>query len=309
MPGSAPRAGSAAADRGDHVDARARRRAACRAPRARGRRTRGCAGAAPGPARTAGRAGRASARRAARSPRPRSPRRRRAGAAGPRKSGGSVAGRWSVGHGYVEHRDLDRRDRGQVARDLAPALALVGAREHLAGARAEVEAGHVVARRSPSPRAARRGARRCCGSPSVEPLPARAGVARAPDRRLAVGHAARRGPGRAGSRRSVSRSCGCAAAAKPNSVGRPSVISVHDCAAVVAAVHADSGSAGTCGRGRPATSRACARRSRPPRARAASRRAGRGCAASTIAPSSVVSKMPIALHDRPEARRRRRGRA
>ena len=32
---------------------------------------------------------------------------------------------------------------GQVARDLAPAVALVGAREHLAGARAEVEAGRV----------------------------------------------------------------------------------------------------------------------------------------------------------------------
>ena len=44
----------------------------------------------------------------------------------------------------------------------------------------------------------------------------------------------------------MSRSCGCAAAAKPNSVGRPSVISVHDWPAVVAAVHADSGSAGTC---------------------------------------------------------------
>ena len=114
------------------------------------------------------------------------------------KSGVSVRREAQLGHQLLEHRHLDRPDRRQVARDLAPALALVGAREDLAGARAEVEAGLRRSRRSPSRRAARRGARRCCGRPLVEPLPALAGVARAPDRRLALGHRAARGPGRAG---------------------------------------------------------------------------------------------------------------
>ena len=61
---------------------------------------------------------------------------------------------------------------------------------------------------------------------------------------------------------------------------------------VVAAMHADVVLLVHALACRAATSRACARSSRPPGSRAASRRAGRGCAASTSAPSSVVSKMP-----------------
>ena len=57
--------------------------------------------------------------------------------------------RWEVDVGHrissnSNERDLDRRDGGEVARDLAPALALVGAREDLARAGAEVQARHVV---------------------------------------------------------------------------------------------------------------------------------------------------------------------
>ena len=88
-----------------------------------------------------------------------------------------------------QHRDLDRRDRRQVARDLVPALALVGAREHLAGARAEVEAGHVE-RVDRHPLAQHAEVRVALRQAAVEPLPGRAGVARAPDRGLPVGHAA-----------------------------------------------------------------------------------------------------------------------
>ena len=102
----------------------------------------------------------------------------------------AAASRAGAGRPWLrEHRDLDRRDGGQVARDLVPALALVGAREHLAGARAEVEAGHVerVDRDALAQHAEMRVALR---QAAVEPLPARARVARAPDGRLAVGHAA-----------------------------------------------------------------------------------------------------------------------
>ena len=92
VPAAAVEANSAAADRGDHVD-----------PRARVER-----GVEPGAlavdvdvdvrpqhaarARTAGRAGRASARRGARSPRPRSPRRPRAAAAGRGRAAAASSG-------------------------------------------------------------------------------------------------------------------------------------------------------------------------------------------------------------------------
>src|SRR3954452_9821091 len=62
----------------------------------------------------------------------------------PGKSGVSVVGRGTFALGSLHRRDLDRPDGRQVARDLAPAVALVAAREELAGARAEVEAWRVA---------------------------------------------------------------------------------------------------------------------------------------------------------------------
>ena len=86
------------------------------------------------------------------------------------------------------------------------------------------------------------------------------------------------------------------------------MISVHDCAGVVAAVHAAVVLLVHPRWGRRASARACARRSRPPRARAASRRGGPSCAASSVAPSSVVSKtpMPWTIAQKLSRRRRRR---
>src|SRR5581483_5602604 len=87
----------------------------------------------------------------------------------------------------VDDRDVDGGDRRQVARDLRPRLALVGAREDLAGARAEVDAGDVVrVHRHPLPENAE--VRVHLRQPVPQRLPARAGVARAPDGRLAVVH-------------------------------------------------------------------------------------------------------------------------
>src|SRR4029079_1056332 len=89
----------------------------------------------------------------------------------------------------VDDCDLDRRDRGQVARDLAPTLPVVRTRVHLAGTRAEVVAGRVVrgARPPPAPaadvRILLRGAVR-------QTLPTRTRVLRPPDRRSTVGHRA-----------------------------------------------------------------------------------------------------------------------
>src|SRR5215468_9972773 len=61
----------------------------------------------------------------------------------PGKSGVSVPGSLTSATS-VENRHVDRGDRRQVARDFAPRVALVGAREDLPGARAEVEARSVV---------------------------------------------------------------------------------------------------------------------------------------------------------------------
>ena len=90
----------------------------------------------------------------------------------------------------------------------------------------------------------------------------------------------------------MSRSYGCVAAPKPNSLGSPSVISVHDSRRRRRCGACRRGSAGTCGCRRAASGRAGGRRSRSRRTRAASRLAGRGCAASSSCPSSVVSKKP-----------------
>ena len=108
-------------------------------------------------------------------------------------------------------------------------------------------------------------------------------------------------PGSSGMTKNVSRSCGCTAAAKPNSVGSPSVISVQVRPPSSLTGACRRGSAGTSGRRRPASGRACGRRSRPPRARAASRRAGPRFRGVQVAPPSVVSKSADPLHDRPEA--------
>src|SRR5207247_10046853 len=78
---------------------------------------------------------------------------------------------------------------GQVAADVAPALALVRAREHLAGARAEVEPRDVIRvdRHRPA-----EDADVCVllREAALEPAPARARVARLPDGRAALRHAA-----------------------------------------------------------------------------------------------------------------------
>src|SRR5207248_10202840 len=94
------------------------------------------------PARTTGRAGPATAGRGDRSPPRRSARPRRGGAADRRRA--ASASRADADRPSVDDGDLDRGDRRQVVGDLAPALTLVGAREHLARARSEVEAGHLV---------------------------------------------------------------------------------------------------------------------------------------------------------------------
>src|ERR1700749_1940601 len=61
----------------------------------------------------------------------------------PGKSGVSVPGSLTSATS-AEHRHVDRGNSRQVARNLAPCLALVGAREQLPCARAEVDAGDVV---------------------------------------------------------------------------------------------------------------------------------------------------------------------
>src|SRR6476659_10759582 len=104
----------------------------------------------------------------------------------PGKSGVSVPGRrtsvTSVQHGHV-----DRGDPGEIAGDLVPRIALVRAREHLAGARAEVEAGDVVrVDYHRLPEHAEVGV--LLREPLPHRLPTRAGVTRAVDRRLAVVH-------------------------------------------------------------------------------------------------------------------------
>src|SRR4051812_1030896 len=87
----------------------------------------------------------------------------------------------------VEHHHVDGGDRRQIVGDLAPCLSLVGACEHLAGARAEVDARDVVLvdrhalAQAPEVRVLLR-------QPLPHVLPARAAVARAPDGRLAVVH-------------------------------------------------------------------------------------------------------------------------
>ena len=171
-------------DRGDHVDPGARLERGVE-PRAPGRRTRGCAAGSPARPRPADRA--CPAMRVelrdrlvhrggveldpARQPREERRQRRR---------------QEDLRH-LLHHRHLDRRDRRQVARDLAPGLALVDAREHLAGARAEVEARRVE-RVVRHPLAQDAEVRVLLWQALVEPLPGRARVAGAPDRRLAVVH-------------------------------------------------------------------------------------------------------------------------
>ena len=144
-------------------------------------------------------------------------RRRRVGAAGRRRA--AAASRVGAARPrLVEDGDFDGRDPGQVARDLGPALALVGAREQLARARAEVDARARRTRRSPSPRAARPRARRCCGRSVCEPLPSsspRRGCATRPPPRRAC---SARGRGRAGSRRT----CRGRAGARPRRSRTPS---------------------------------------------------------------------------------------
>src|SRR2546430_12929872 len=104
----------------------------------------------------------------------------------PGKSGGRVPGSRRSATS-VEHHHVDRGDRRQIAGDLAPCLSLVGACEHLAGARAEVDARDVVLvdrhalAQNPEVRVLLR-------QPLPHVLPARAAVARAPDGRLAVVH-------------------------------------------------------------------------------------------------------------------------
>src|SRR5512146_848952 len=62
----------------------------------------------------------------------------------PGKSGVRVPGSRTSGTALPDDRDVDRGDRREVARDLGPRLALVGARVHLARARAEVDARNIV---------------------------------------------------------------------------------------------------------------------------------------------------------------------
>ena len=128
--------------------------------------------------------------------------------------------------------------RGQVAGDLAPALALVVAREHLARARAEVEAGDVerVDRHALAQHAEKRVV---LGQAAVELPPRRAAVARPPDGGVARRACSARGPDRAGSRRSSRGRADARRRRSRSRVGSPSVISVPRLAAVVAAVHAD----------------------------------------------------------------------
>src|SRR5438093_1472977 len=104
----------------------------------------------------------------------------------PGKSGVSVPGSLTSATS-VEQRHVDRGDRGQVARDLAPRLALVRAREDLAGARAEVDAGNVVPVDGHG-LAQDAEVRVLLRQPLPQVLPARAAVARAPDRGLALVH-------------------------------------------------------------------------------------------------------------------------
>src|SRR4051812_23151183 len=104
----------------------------------------------------------------------------------PGKSGVRVPGRRRSATS-VDDRHVDRRDRGQIARDLAPGLALVRAREDLPGARAEVDAGTVVlVDRHPLAQDAEVGI--LLRQSLAHVLPARASVTRAPDGRLAVVH-------------------------------------------------------------------------------------------------------------------------
>src|SRR5512133_2816803 len=104
----------------------------------------------------------------------------------PGKSGVSVPGSRRSATS-VEHHHIDRGDRRQIADDLAPCLSFVGTCEHLAGARAEVDARDVVLvdrhslAQDPEVRVLLR-------QPLPHVLPARAAVARAPDARLAVVH-------------------------------------------------------------------------------------------------------------------------
>src|SRR5438445_11980700 len=100
----------------------------------------------------------------------------------PGKSGVSVPGSRRSATS-VENCHVDRGDRGQVAHDLAPRLAIVGAREELPGARAEVDARRVV-RVDGHPLAEDAEVRVVLRQAAALRLPARAGVARAPDRGL-----------------------------------------------------------------------------------------------------------------------------
>src|SRR6185312_16867895 len=139
--------------------------------------------AASAPARRGGRAGPAISPPTGRSPRRRwSPPLRARGAAPGRAAAARRGGaaRPSVGRGHRHGGDA----REEPA-DLAPAPAGVDAREQLAGARAEVEAWivllvdrHAVAQHADVGVLARQ--------PVRELLPAGAGVARAPDRGLAI---------------------------------------------------------------------------------------------------------------------------
>src|SRR5579862_5762978 len=137
----------------------------------------------------------------------------------------------------VDLRDLDRPDRRQVAGDLRPRVALVGAREELAGARAEVEAGLVGAIERQR-RAEDAEVRVILRQTVREALPALAGVAGAPDGSFAVGHAARvAGVERDDVERvAIVRMGGCGEA----ELGRQPVANLGPRAAgVVAPVHAD----------------------------------------------------------------------
>src|SRR5581483_8788865 len=143
-----------------------------------------CAGGSSAPRRRAGRGARASGRRAPRSRRSPSPPRPRCSAA----ASGRAAAASSAGEPRpLDHRHLDRRDRRQVRGDLAPALALVGARVDLTRARPEVEAGAVLGvDRHPAPQDTEE--RALVREAVVEALPAGTAVLRPPDRRVALRH-------------------------------------------------------------------------------------------------------------------------